>query len=190
MHPFVVTPRTPLSYDTCSLALVARTSKHLTHHTHHFLNHHSPSMTARTLHGTRLTMLRYRYLDRLVCTSVHLLERQVNRMVPITILLLLWWTTHTTKHVLENFRNVWTVSLWLLLRVIGSKLVVACTSFRVIQDFVCPSNLLELFSVASLVWVIDSCQISVRLSNLIHRCVFIHIECFVVTHTDKERSKL
>ena len=167
MRLFVVTSRTSLSYDTCSLALVARTSKHLTNHTHHLLNHHSPSLTARTLRGTRLTMLRHRYLDRLVRTGVHLLERQVDRMLPITTLLLLW-TTHTpTKHVLENFRNVWT--LWLLLlRVIGSKLVVACTSFRVVQDFVCLSNLLELFSIASLVWVIDSCQVSVRLSNLIH----------------------
>ena len=78
----------------------------------------------------------------------------------------------------------------LLLRVICSKLVVACTPIRVVQYFVRLSNLLELFSITSLVWVIDACQISVRLFDVICRCALVDTECLVVTHTDKEQCKL
>jgi hypothetical protein len=128
------------------------------------------------------------HLDRLVRTGVHLFECQVDCVVSLTTVL--WRRIHPTKHVLENLRNVGTLWHLLLLRVISSKLVVACTSIRVIQNFVRLSNLLELFSVATLVWVIDTCQISVRLSNLIRRGTLLNTECFVVTHTDKEQGKL
>ena len=78
----------------------------------------------------------------------------------------------------------------LLLRLVGSKLVVACTSIRIVQNLVRLTNILELFSVATLVWVIDACQVSVRFFDFIRRCAPVDTECLVVTHTDKEQGKL
>ena len=186
MRLFVITPRTPLSYDTTRLALVTRSSKHLTHHTHHFLNHHSTSLAARTRHGTRLTVFRHGHLYGLVCTSVYLIECQVDCVVPLTTVL--WRRIHPTKHVLKNLRNVGTVRHLLLLRLVSSKLVVTCTSLRIVQNLVRLTNLLELFSVASSVWVVFQCEFLVRLFDVICRCTFFDTERLVVTHTDKEQG--
>ena len=78
----------------------------------------------------------------------------------------------------------------LLLRVIGSKLVVACTPLRIVQNLVRLSNLLELFGVASSIGVVFQCEFFVRLFDVIRRCTLIDSKRLVVTHTVKERGKL
>jgi hypothetical protein len=127
-------------------------------------------------------MFRQWNFDRFVSTRVHLFECQLYRVMPFATMLRR--STRAAEHVLENLRNVRAVWHLLLLRLIGSKLIVACTSVWIIQNLVRLANLLKLFGVASSVRVVFHRELLVRLFDFIDRGALFKTERLVVSHTD------